>query len=80
MSMSQDPQTPLPHTPPITSSLERELRAGLSQHLAEMILEVQQVALRAGAGSVATHLQRAYLESRAMAPGASPNADSTKRV
>ncbi|MEL7543760.1 MAG: hypothetical protein AAGJ70_08290 [Pseudomonadota bacterium] len=67
--MSISHETSPPGLPAAQASFESELRAGLSQHLAEMILEVQQVALRAGAGSVATHLQRAYLESRAMATG-----------
>ncbi len=38
---------------------------GAYDYLADMILEVQQMALRVGAGTVSTHLQLAYLELQA---------------
>jgi len=47
-----------------TSETEPCLANGACEHLADMILELQQMALRLGATTVSTQLQAAYLETR----------------
>ncbi len=46
-----------------------QMKAGACEHLAEMILELQQMALRLGASDVSVHLQAAYLETRILVQG-----------
>lgn len=49
-----------------TRGTQDALSGGAGDYLADMILEVQQTALRLGAGQVSNHLQLAYLELQAM--------------